>query len=82
MQPTWGLVGGDIVEKTGLRGDAFKGPSRGMRGDALTCRGHQYMFCKKFYYGKYISRYAHTFYLKSSTKSNIPTPSTGPFRDI
>ena len=35
MHPTWGLVGG---------GDRFEGPSRDVRGDALTCSGLPYMF--------------------------------------
>ena len=32
------------VERGGLRGQVFEGPSRGMRAEALACLGHPYMF--------------------------------------
>ena len=41
MHTAWGLV---IVERWSLRGKQFEGLSRGVRGDALACKGHPYMF--------------------------------------
>jgi hypothetical protein len=41
MHPTWGLV---IVERGSFRGKCFEGLPRGVRGDALACRWHPYMF--------------------------------------
>ena len=65
MHPTWGEGGGVGRGRDGrgvaegyapclgvgyCRKVVFEGLSRGVRGDALACRGHPYMFSYSFHY--------------------------------